>query len=109
MPRCRAPLAAAERPGGHRYAQTPTVKKLARLLISTVAAAGLGLTMLAPNGGAAPAGAEAPEPAPRTAPAPQPASATVLAADLAPGHAAAPSRSATCPVRTPRLSFVRNR
>ncbi|MFF4606421.1 collagenase [Streptomyces sp. NPDC001339] len=70
------------------------MKRLARLLIPTVAAAGLGLTMLAPNGGAAPAGTEAPKPAPRSAPAPQPAAATVLAADLAPGHAAAPARSA---------------
>ena len=78
----------------------PTVKKLAQLLISTVAAAGLGLTMLAPNGEAAPAGAGAPKPAPRSAPAPQPASATVLAADLAPGHAAAPSRSATKPANS---------
>ncbi|MFC9242535.1 collagenase [Streptomyces sp. NPDC057136] len=72
----------------------PTLRKLARLLIPTLAA-GLGLTMLAPNGGAAPVGAGAPKPAPRSAPAPQPASATVLAADLAPGHAADPARSAT--------------
>ncbi|WP_329180900.1 collagenase [Streptomyces decoyicus] len=78
----------------------PTVKKLAQLLISTVAAAGLGLTMLAPNGEAAPADAGAPKPAPRSAPAPQPASATVLAADLAPGHTAAPSRSATKPANS---------
>ncbi|MEU8890801.1 collagenase [Streptomyces sp. NPDC048442] len=90
----------------------PTAKKLARLLIPTVTAAGLGLTLLAPNGAAAPAapaGAEAPKAqaqantranthtntkakAPRLAP--QPASSTVLDADLAPGHAATPTRSA---------------
>ncbi|WP_406367726.1 collagenase [Streptomyces sp. NBC_01546] len=73
----------------------PTLRKLTQLLIPTVAVAGLGLTMLAPNGAAAPAGAGAPKPAPRSAPAPQPASATVLAADLAPGHAADPVRSAS--------------
>ncbi|WP_371648415.1 MULTISPECIES: collagenase [unclassified Streptomyces] len=73
----------------------PTLKNLAQLLIPTVAAATLGLTMLAPNGAAAPADAGAPKPVPRSIPGPQPASATVLAADLAPGHAADPARSAT--------------
>ncbi|MFG2985086.1 collagenase [Streptomyces sp. NPDC048258] len=73
----------------------PTLRKLTQLLIPTVAVAGLGLTVLAPNGAATPAGAGAPKSAPRPAPAPQPASATVLAADLAPGHAADPARSAT--------------
>ncbi|MFG2502159.1 collagenase [Streptomyces sp. NPDC048441] len=73
----------------------PTFRKFAKLLIPTVAAAGLGLTMLAPDSGAAPVGPGAPKPAPRSAPAPLPASATVLADDLAPGHAADPARSAT--------------
>ncbi|MFG2226583.1 collagenase [Streptomyces sp. NPDC048644] len=73
----------------------PTCKRLARLLIPTVAAACLGLTTLAPASGAAPVGAEAPKPAPRSGPGPQPASATVLADDLAPGHAAAPARTGT--------------
>ncbi|WP_329124921.1 collagenase [Streptomyces sp. NBC_01353] len=72
----------------------PTFKKLAQLLIPTVAAAGLGLTMLAPHGVATPADVGAPKPTPRSAPAPQPAAATVLAADLVPGHAADPARSA---------------
>ncbi|MFF0744188.1 collagenase [Streptomyces sp. NPDC004111] len=84
----------------------PTLRKLTHLLIPTVTAAGLGLTLLAPSGVAAPAGtgaattagrpAAAPRPAlaPQPAPAPQPATSTVLAADLAPGHATAPTRSA---------------
>lgn len=72
-----------------------TFRNPVHLLIPTVAAAGLGLTVLAPDGGAATTGTKAPQPAPRTAPAPQPASATVLAADLAPGHAADPGLSAT--------------
>ncbi|MGW0778032.1 collagenase [Streptomyces sp. NPDC002835] len=72
----------------------PTLRKVAHLLIPTVAAASLGLTMLAPHGAAAPAGAVAPKPAPRPALPPQPASATVLAAELAPGHATDPARSA---------------
>ncbi|WP_406405249.1 collagenase [Streptomyces sp. NBC_00879] len=91
--------------------QPPTLRKLAKLLIPTVAAAGLGLTMLAPHGAAAPAGAGAPKPAPRSAPAPQPASATVLAADLAPGHAADPARSATKtsnPAQRPPLPAAQN-
>ena len=89
----------------------PTLRKLTQLLIPAVAAAGLGLTMLAPNGTAAPAGAGAPKPAPRSAPAPQPASATVLAADLAPGHAADPARSATktsIPAQRPPLPAAQN-
>ncbi|KPC64351.1 collagenase [Streptomyces chattanoogensis] len=90
----------------------PTFKKLAQLLIPTVAAAGLGLTLLAPNGGAAPAGsgagAKAPKPAPRSAPAPQPASATVLATDLAPGHPTAPAQSATKAAQRPPLAAAQN-
>ncbi|WP_019890335.1 collagenase [Streptomyces purpureus] len=94
----------------------PTPRKLAHVLISAAAAAGLGLTMLAPNGAAAPAGAGAPKPAPRSAPAPQPlapqpASATVLDADLAPGHAADPARSATKsrhPAQRPPLPAAQN-
>lgn len=89
----------------------PTRRKLTQLLIPTVAVAALGLTMLAPNGAAAPAGAGAPKPAPRSAPAPQPASATVLAADLAPGHAADPVRSATKtsnPAQRPPLPAAQN-
>ncbi|MFB7464890.1 collagenase [Streptomyces sp. NPDC056224] len=89
----------------------PTLRKLTQLLIPAVAVAGLGLTVLAPNGTATPAGAGAPKPAPRSAPAPQPASATVLAADLAPGHAADPARSATktsIPAQRPPLPAAQN-
>ncbi|MFI6002930.1 collagenase [Streptomyces sp. NPDC051366] len=89
----------------------PTLRKLTQLLIPTVAVAGLGLTVLAPNGTATPAGAGAPKPAPRSAPAPQPASATVLAADLAPGHAADPARSASkasSPAQRPPLPAAQN-
>ncbi|MGW0750901.1 collagenase [Streptomyces sp. NPDC002587] len=89
----------------------PTLRKLTQLLIPAVAVAGLGLTVLAPNGTATPAGAGAPKPAPRSGPAPQPASATVLATDLAPGHAADPARSATKtsnPVQRPPLPAAQN-
>ncbi|MEU9300149.1 M9 family metallopeptidase N-terminal domain-containing protein [Streptomyces sp. NPDC048269] len=89
----------------------PTLRKLTQLLIPAVAAAGLGLTVLAPNGTATPADTGTPEPAPRSAPAPQPASATVLAADLAPGHAADPARSAaktSNPAQRPPLPAAQN-
>ncbi|MGW7412556.1 collagenase [Streptomyces sp. NPDC054863] len=71
----------------------PTLRTFTRLLIPTVTAAGLGLTLLAPTGTAAPTPVEAaaakpaPRPATGSAIAPQPATATVLAADQAPGHA----------------------
>ncbi|CAM5303540.1 hypothetical protein GCM10010329_60950 [Streptomyces spiroverticillatus] len=70
----------------------PTSRKISRLLIPTVAAAGLGLSLLAPVSTAAPAPLDARKPVPRAATAPLPATATVLAADLAPGHAATPAR-----------------
>ncbi|MFI5803747.1 collagenase [Streptomyces sp. NPDC051561] len=90
----------------------PTLRNFSRLLIPTVTAAGLGLTLLAPTGAAAPApvDAGAPKPVQRSAfapqphLAPQPATATVLAADLAPGHATTPTRpgvTASSPAQNP--------
>ncbi|MFJ2742484.1 collagenase [Streptomyces sp. NPDC087440] len=84
----------------------PTSRTISRLLIPAVAAAGLGLSLLAPVSAAAPLPVDARKPVPRFATAPQPATPTVLAADLAPGHGATPVRGvakeAGAALRAPR-------
>lgn len=74
----------------------PTLRKLTQLLIPTVAVSRPGAHRARPPWRGDPGFyTGAPKSAPRSAPAPQPASATVLAADLAPGHTADPARSAS--------------